>query len=145
MKPMDLLETMGSIRDKHIVNAHSEPNVARRTVSFRRVLLIAAVIAMLLLLVGCVAVMLGLDDLVIGTFFYNGTNGESKSGDFISLQGYIDGLCINDFLTFFYSFRGAVFQYFQLIFTLSNQCTECNGNGKSNHACSRDTYSHGIF
>ena len=90
MKPMDLLETMGSIRDKHIVNAHSEQNVARRTVPFRRVLLIAAVIAMLLLLVGCVAVMLGLDDLIIGTFFYNGTNGESKSGDFISLQGYID-------------------------------------------------------
>lgn len=90
MKPMALLETIGSIRDKHIVNAHSEPTVARRTVPFRRVLLIAAVIAMLLLLAGCVAVMLGLNDLVIGTFFYNGTNGETKSGDFISLQGYID-------------------------------------------------------
>lgn len=90
MKPIDLLETIGPIRDKYILDAHSKQSAHKKVLPFRRALLIAAVIAMLLLLVGCVAVMLGLNELEIGTFFYNGTNGETKSGDFISLQGYID-------------------------------------------------------
>lgn len=90
MKPIDLLETIGSIRDKYILDAHSKQSVSKKVLPFRKVFLIAAVIAMLLLLVGCVAVIMGLHELEIGSFTYEAENGETQSGDFISLQGYID-------------------------------------------------------
>lgn len=90
MKPMDLLETIGSIRDKYILDAHSKQSTPKKVLPFRKVFLIAAVIAMLLLLVGCVAVIMGLHELEIGSFTYEAENGETQSGDFISLQGYID-------------------------------------------------------
>lgn len=90
MKSMDLLETIGSIRDKYILDAHSKQNAPKKVLPFRKAFLIAAVIAMLLMLVGCVAVMMGLNELEIGNFTYKNLDGETKSGDFISLQGYID-------------------------------------------------------
>lgn len=90
MKPMDLLEAIGSIRDKYILDAHSKQSTSKKVLPFRKAFLIAAVIAMLLLLVGCVAVIMGLHELEIGSFTYEAENGETQSGDFISLQGYID-------------------------------------------------------
>lgn len=90
MKPMDLLEAIGSIRDKYILDAHSKQSTPKKVLPFRRALVIAAVIAMLLMLVGCVAVIMGLNELEIGNFTYEAENGETQSGDFISLQGYID-------------------------------------------------------
>ena len=90
MKPIDLLETIGSIRDKYILDAHSKQSASKKVLPFRKAFLIAAVIAMLLLLVGCVAVIMGLHELEIGSFTYEAENGERQSGDFISLQGYID-------------------------------------------------------
>ena len=63
MKPMDLLEAIGSIRDRHILDAHSKQSTPKKVLPFRKVFLIAAVIAMLLLLVGCVAVIMGLHEL----------------------------------------------------------------------------------
>ena len=47
MKAMDILETMGSIRDAYIVEAHAEK---RQRPSLTRILLIAAIISLLLLL-----------------------------------------------------------------------------------------------
>ena len=51
MNAIDLLETVGSIRDKYIQEAHAEH--PRKMYSPRRPLLIAALIALMLLLVGC--------------------------------------------------------------------------------------------
>lgn len=106
MKADRIMDALGKVKDDYIMEsapgmkqpntsntrakARRDQNLQKRTVPFRRVLLIAAIIAILLLLVGCVAVMLGLNELVIGSFFYKGLNGETKSGDFISMQGYID-------------------------------------------------------
>ena len=53
MKAIDLLETMGSIRDRYILEAQ-EPE--KRRLSPTRTLLIAAIISLLLLLVGCAVV-----------------------------------------------------------------------------------------
>ena len=55
MKPMDLLEAIGSIRDKYILDAHSKQSAPKKVLPFRKVFLVAAVIAMLLLLIlgGC--------------------------------------------------------------------------------------------
>lgn len=89
MKPMDLLEAIGSIQDSHILNAHSKQRAPKKFLPLRKAFLIAAVIAMLLLLVGCVAFMMGLSDLKIGNFTHKALDGETISGDFISLQGYI--------------------------------------------------------
>lgn len=89
MKPMDLLEAIGSIRDKYILDAHSKQNGSKKVLPFRKVFLIAAVIAMLLLLVGCVAVILGLKDMYLGEYTYNAGVEETKTSDMISLQGYV--------------------------------------------------------
>ena len=106
MKADRLMDALGKVNEDYIMESvpgkmwKKTTNISENTcynqsnrngnTLLRRALLIASIIVTLLLLAGCVAVMLGLNDLVIGTFFYNGTNGETKSGDFISLQGYID-------------------------------------------------------
>ena len=105
MKAYRLMDVLGKVKEDYIMesapgrtqkatntseNTYCNQNNRNRNTLLRRALLIAAIIATLLLLVGCVAVMLGLNKLVIGTFIYNGMSGETKSGDFISLQGYID-------------------------------------------------------
>lgn len=106
MKADRILDALGKVKEDYIMESapnmkqprtsnirtrvYRYQNTQKRTVPFRRTLLIAAILAALLLLAGYAAVKLVLNDLVIGTFLYNGTNGETKSGDFISLQGYID-------------------------------------------------------
>lgn len=52
MTSMELLELLGSVRDQYVVEAHSEAAPGTRF-SFKRPLLIAAMIALMLLLVGC--------------------------------------------------------------------------------------------
>lgn len=88
MKSMDLLETIGSIRDKYVLEAHSQTAAPKKKIPSRRLFLIAAIITLMLLLVGCVAVILGLRDLSIGTFSYDAGFGQLKSGELISMQGY---------------------------------------------------------
>lgn len=109
MKNDRIMDALGKVKEDYIMesapgktqkkttniskNAYCNHPNRNRTTPLRRTLLIAAIIAMLLLFAGCVAVaavMLGLHELEIGTFFYKGTNGEIKSGEFISMQGYID-------------------------------------------------------
>lgn len=53
MTSMELLEILGSARDKYVLEAHSDPAVPVKRVSLKRTLLIAAVIGLTLLLVGC--------------------------------------------------------------------------------------------
>lgn len=52
MTAMDLLEAIGSIKDQYVLEADSSTN-SQKHISIRRTLLIAAVIALTLLLVGC--------------------------------------------------------------------------------------------
>ena len=66
MNAMDLLETIGGIRDAYIVAAHSARK--QRRMPRKRMLLIAAIIAVALLLVGCtVLYVLRLQDLKVRT------------------------------------------------------------------------------
>lgn len=53
MTSMEFLELLGSVQDKFVEEARAMPAVPRRRISFRRASLIAAVIALAALLVGC--------------------------------------------------------------------------------------------
>ena len=89
MKSMDLLETIGSIRDKYILEAHSQTAAHKKRISSKRLVLIAAIIALMLLLVGCVAYILGLKDVYVGEYTYDAGFGETGVSNSISLQGFV--------------------------------------------------------
>ena len=55
MKAITLLESITGIRDKYILEAHEEASTQRKRPSNRKFLLIAAILALMLLLAGCVA------------------------------------------------------------------------------------------
>ena len=88
MKSMDLLGTIGSIRDQYILEAHSQAAASKKHIPQKRLFLIAAMIALLLLLVGCAVVLLGLQDARLGNYTYDIGFGQTQSGDFVSLQGF---------------------------------------------------------
>lgn len=71
MTAMDLLETIGSIKDQYILEASSGAH-SKRHISIRRSLLIAAVVALMLLLVGCAVIyVLRMQDMKVGEYrFY---------------------------------------------------------------------------
>ena len=83
MNSMELLEALGGIRDSYILAAHEERKA--RKLTLRRGWLLAAILAVMLLLVGCVAVILGLQELKIGEFLYS----DGAIGERISLEGYV--------------------------------------------------------
>ena len=89
MKSMDLLETIGSIRDKYILEAHNQKAVQKKRIPTKRLLLIAAIISLMLLLVGCVAYILGLKDMYIGDYTYDAGFDETGVSTSISLQGFV--------------------------------------------------------
>lgn len=100
MKSMDLLDVIGSIRDNYILAGRSQEATPKKAVPIRRALLIAAIVAMLLLLVGCAAVyVLGPRDLQIGEYVFtkpryidaegNKVNETEVTRDVISLQGIV--------------------------------------------------------
>lgn len=86
---MDLLETIGSIRDKYIMEAHSQTAAPKKRIPSKRLFLVAAIIALMLLLVGCVAYILGLKDVYVGEYTYGAGFGETSVSNSISLQGYV--------------------------------------------------------
>lgn len=96
MKAIDLLETMGSIRDRYILEAQ-EPE--KRRLSLTRTLLIAAIISLLLLLVGCAVVyVLQLQDMKLSETTVSEPAWSGPGGEYVpateytvtelSLQGY---------------------------------------------------------
>lgn len=100
MKSMDLLEVIGSIRDNYIWEGHRQEAIPRKAVPIRRALLIAAVVALMLLLVGCAVVyVLGLRELQLGQYVFtkpryidaqgNKVNETEVTRDVISLQGIV--------------------------------------------------------
>lgn len=84
MTSMELLEAIGSVRDKYVLEAHSASQPQGKRISVSRTFLIAAIIALMLLLVGCVAVFLGLREMKIGETAYS----SGGTGELISLGGY---------------------------------------------------------
>ena len=89
MKSMDLLETIGSIRDKYVLEAHSQFAAPKKRIPSKRLLLVAAIITLMLLLVGCAVVLLGLWDLRLGEYPIDAGFGETQTGEFISLSGFV--------------------------------------------------------
>ena len=88
MKSLDLLETIGSIRNKYILEAHSQTGTPKKRIPSKLLFLIAAIIALMLLLVGCVAYILGLKDMYLGEYTYDAGFEETCVSNSISLQGF---------------------------------------------------------
>lgn len=86
MTSLKLLEAMGTIRDEYVLESCGAETRARKRRSSRRALLIAAVISLTLLLLGCTAVLLRLGDLKLGS--EPSAYRESGSDDLLSMQGY---------------------------------------------------------
>ena len=86
MTSFELMEAMGNVRDQYVLEAHSGQAETRKRRPSRRILLIAAIISLMLLLLGCAAVLLGLGELKLDREPV-GPHGEFSS-DVISLQGY---------------------------------------------------------
>ena len=63
----------------------------------------------------------------------------------ILFQRYVYPLFFNETFPLFHCFRGTIFQYFQLVFRFSDQCSQRNRNGQTYHSCSRNAYAHRIF
>ena len=90
MKSMDLLETIGSIRDKYILEAHSQNIVQKKRIPSRRLFLIAAIIALMLLLVGCAAVLFGLQKISLGKVTFPQYSQPGWPMDLVSTNGYLE-------------------------------------------------------
>ena len=98
MNGKDLLMGLGNISHKYYEEGeNSTPNQTRKSGSFRRHLLVAAVIALTLLLVGCaVAYVLRLQDMSIGQETYTQTFDDQglaiepteKTRDIITIYGH---------------------------------------------------------
>jgi len=95
MTAMDLLETIGSMKDKYVLEAYCDSPHAQKHLSIRRILLIAAILTLAILLVGCAVVyVLNLQNMKIGkdTQIIPACKAESsgriESSDIISLQGF---------------------------------------------------------
>lgn len=95
MTAMDLLETIGSIKDKYVLEADCRSVHSQKHISIRRTLLIAAVIALILMLVGCAVVyILNLQNMKVGEYNAFIPSSEAKpigqviSSKMISLQGF---------------------------------------------------------
>lgn len=89
MKSITLLESITGIRDSYILEAHQESSAMHKRPSRRKFLLIAAILALMLLLVGCVAYVLSLRDLKIGDFTpAQGQSAAPGKHEMISLQGF---------------------------------------------------------
>ena len=92
MKSMDLLETIGSIRDKYILEAHNQKAVQKKRIPAKRVLLIAAIISLLLLLVGCAAVLFALQKISLGRVTIPQYRQSGWTMDIVSTNGYMDSV-----------------------------------------------------
>ncbi len=69
MNELELLYQLGAVRDEHILEADRKRSRPPR-LNISRTALIAAIVAMLMLLAGCVAVFMKLEDRKIGQFTY---------------------------------------------------------------------------
>ena len=86
MTAMDLLETIGSIKDQYILEASSGAH-SKRHISIRRSLLIAAVVALMLLLVGCAVIyVLRMQDMKVGEYRFYVPTEYDENGNVIPVE-----------------------------------------------------------
>lgn len=86
MTAMDLLETIGSIKDQYILEASSSAH-SKKHISIRRTLLIAAVVALMLLLVGCAVVyVLRMQDMKVGEYSFYVPTEYDENGNVIPVE-----------------------------------------------------------
>ena len=86
MTAMDLLETIGSIKDQYVLEADSSAH-SQKHISIRRTLLIAAVIALMLLLVGCAVVyILRMQNLKVGEYSFYVPTEYDENGNVIPVE-----------------------------------------------------------
>lgn len=97
MTNLELLDILGNIKGEYILQAQSlrsgEKKTVVRKMSRKRALLIAAVISLLLLLVGCAAVLISLQKANLGHVEFSDAlwmNGTPYEKDVLSLSGYMD-------------------------------------------------------
>ena len=90
MKSMDLLEAIGSIRDKYILEAHSQTAAPKKRIPSKRLYLMAAIIALMLLLVGCAAVLFALQKISLGRVTFPQYSQPGWTMDVVSTNGYLD-------------------------------------------------------
>ena len=95
MNSFEILQAMTDIPNEPILSArdclgyHREEGPMPKH-SPKRIWLIAAVVALLLLLMGCtVAYVLSLDNMVLGTEYFEDRNGETEPRTQLSLQGFV--------------------------------------------------------
>lgn len=95
MKELELLIILNNVRSEYILQAQelrsgNAKNTVRK-VSRKRVFLIAAMIALLLLLAGCAAVLIGIQKINLGHVIFSNAmwqNGAPYERDVLSLSGY---------------------------------------------------------
>lgn len=92
MKAMDILETMGSIRDKYVLEAHNQTAATKKRIPSKRLLLIAAIISLLLLLMGCAAVLIGLQKISLGRVTVPQYSQPGWTMDIVSTNGYVESV-----------------------------------------------------
>ena len=91
MNANELLDIIGETRSEYIMEAQRHRSVGKtvkRKRPAKRILLIAAVISLLVAMVGFAAIVLNLDSLNLGQFSFDAGFGEQKTMEVISLQGY---------------------------------------------------------
>lgn len=91
MNANDLFEIIGQSPDRYVLDAATvqAKEVSTRKHSWNRMWLIAAIVTLVALLVGCTAAyILGLDQMILGTEFIEDRTGVTEPQTRISLQGY---------------------------------------------------------
>ncbi len=90
MNANQLLDIIGDSRSEYIMEAQAyrSGNSRRRVTPVKRVLLVAAVLAMLVALVGFAAIVLNLDSLMLGNYVSENYTGETQEMALLSMQGY---------------------------------------------------------
>lgn len=93
MKELELLTILTHVRGEYILQAQELRSGQRKQLRLmhrKRIFLIAAVISLLLLLVGCAAVLIGMQKVSLGHMVFTDSREETFGKDVISLHGYID-------------------------------------------------------
>ena len=90
MNANELLDIIGDSRNEYIMEAqrHRGGSAVKRRTPIKRVLLIAAVLAMLVALVGFAAIVLNLDSLILGNYASENYTGETQEMTLLSKQKY---------------------------------------------------------
>lgn len=93
MTNLELLNILTNVRGEYILQAQELRSGQRKQLRLmhrKRIFLIAAVISLLLLLVGCAAVLIGMQKVSLGHMVFTDSREETFGKDVISLHGYMD-------------------------------------------------------